>query len=85
MENVVNAVFLILFLIFIYWEFIGRHKVKTIKAPTTKEIRRERKRKRKIKKIKRFFKRSYHGKSEIIKFDKQTPYIDSIWEELKKH
>lgn len=85
MENIISATLIIPFLLFIYWEFIGRYKIKSVKVPTTKEIRRARKRKRKIKKIKRFFKLPYHGKSEIIEFDKKTPYIDSIWEELKKH
>lgn len=73
------------FMIFLYFKFCRKPKVKVIKAPTHKEVIKQHKKARRIRKIKRIFKIPYKGNAKIYEYDKTTPYIDAVWEELKKH
>lgn len=87
MYDIAKAILIILCCIFIYRKFCYRPKlkvVKTPKIPRPEEIRRQRKKERHIRKIKRKFKIPYVGKTEIIKYDKTTPYIESAWNEIQK-
>lgn len=84
MKEIFNPIILLLFCIYIYLTFCKKPKIKTVKAPTTKEIKRKKKHDRKIKKIKRIFKLPYKGKTEIIEFDKKRPYVNSAWDEIEK-
>lgn len=79
------AIILIAFMTFLYINFCRKPKIKIAKAPTRKEIIRMRKKERRIRKIKRIFRIPYRGQTKIYEYDKTTPYIDAIWEELKKH
>ena len=56
MEHIFECVILIFFCICLYRVFCKRPKIKVVKAPTTKEIRRQRKKDRRMRKIKRKFK-----------------------------
>lgn len=84
MEHIFECVILIFFCICLYRVFCKRPKIKVVKAPTTKEIRRQRKKDRRMRKIKRKFKLPYHGKTEIIEYSKTKPYIESAWKEIEK-
>ncbi len=83
-DHIFEIVIVIIFLTVLYRGFCWRPKVKVVKAPTTKQIRRQKKRARKLRKISRRFKIPYFGKTEIVEFDKTNPYIESIWEEMRK-
>lgn len=83
MENIFDIAIIILFCIFLYKLFYKKPKIKTIKAPTTKEIRKKKRHNRKIKRFKRVFHLPYRGKNELIEFDKKKPYIDSMWDEIE--
>lgn len=85
MEIMPEVIVLTIFLLILYRGFCWKPKIKIEKAPTTKQIRRERRRKRLIKKIKRMFKLPrFNYETEIIKYDKKTPYIEAAWEEVEK-
>lgn len=84
MEHIFECVILLFFCICLYRVFCCKSKVKVVKAPTTKEIRRQRKRDRRMRKIKRKIKLPYRGKTEIIKYSKTKPYIESAWKEIEK-
>ena len=58
--------------------------MKPEKIPTTKEIRKQRKKERRIRKLKRRFRLPYRGNAEIIEYSKTTPYIESAWNEVEK-
>lgn len=83
-DNIFEITVILIFLAILYYGFCRRPKIKVIKAPTVKQIRREKKRARRIRKISRRFKIPYVGKTEIIEYDKTNPYIESIWEEMRK-
>lgn len=83
-DNIFEIAVILIFLLILYCGFRRKPKIKVIKAPTAKQIRREKKRARRIRKISRRFKIPYVGKTEIIQYDKTSPYIDSIWEEMRK-
>ncbi len=83
MDNLFYAAILIAFCIFLYIQFCYKSKIKTVKIPKTKQIRKQKKRARRLRKLKRWFRLPYRGKTEIVKYDKQKAYIDSIWEELR--
>lgn len=84
MENIFAIITLSSFCVYLYITFCKKPKIKTVKAPTAKQIRRKKKRGRKIKKIKRIFKLPYRGKTEIIEYDPYREYVESIWDELNK-
>lgn len=84
MEHLFESVILVFFCICLYRVFCRTPKVKVVKAPTTKEIRHQRKKARRIRKIKRKFKLPYRGRTEIVEYSKTRPYIESAWKELEK-
>ena len=88
-EHNPDAIFVIIvfiaFFIILYMNFCKKPKIKVVKAPTHKEILKQHKKERRIRKIKRKLKLPHIGKAKIYKYDKTTPYIDAAWEELKKH
>ncbi len=84
MEHLFESIILIVFCICLYRVFCRTPKVKVVKAPTTKEIRRQRKKDRRMRKIKRKFKLPYRGRTEIVEYSKNRPYIESVWKELEK-
>lgn len=84
MEHLFESIILIFFCICLYRVFCRKPKVKVTKAPTTKEIRRQRKKGRRKRKIKRKFRLPYRGKTEIVEYSKTRPYIESAWKELEK-
>lgn len=83
MENMIQAVIIIMFLAFLYIIFCRKPKIKTIKAPTVKQVKRKKKHARMIRKIKRKFKIPYRGKTEIIEYSKTRPYIEHAWNEIE--
>ncbi len=84
LDNIFEITVMIVFLIILYRGFCWKPKIKIVKAPTLKQIRREKKRARRIRKISRRFKVPYVGQTEIIKYDKKSPCIDSMWEEVER-
>lgn len=84
MNNLFYAATLISFCIFLYKKFCYKPKIKTVKIPDAKQIRKQKRKARRLRKFKRHFRMPYHGKTDIIQYDKQQPYIESIWEELSK-
>lgn len=84
LDNIFEIAVVMIFLVILYRGFCHRPKLKVVKAPTTKQIRQQRKRERRHRKISRRFRIPYVGKTEIIKYDKTNPYIESIWEEMRK-
>lgn len=82
-DNIFEITVILIFLVILYCGFCRRPKIKLIKAPTAKQIRREKKRARRLRKISRRFKLPYVGKTEIIQYDKTSPCIDSMWEEIQ--
>ena len=84
MEHLFESIILIVFCICLYRVFCRTPKVKVVKAPTTKEIRRQRKKDRRMRKIKRKFKLPYRGRTEIVEYSKTRPYIETAWKELEK-
>lgn len=83
-DNIFEITVILIFLVILYRGFCRKPKIKVIKAPTAKQIRRKKKRARRLRKISRRFRVPYVGKTEIIEYDKTNPYIDSIWEEMRK-
>lgn len=83
-DHIFEIAVVIIFLVVLYRGFCRKPKIKVVKAPTTKQIRRQKKRARRLRKISRRFRVPYIGKTEIIEYDKTNPYIESIWEELRK-
>lgn len=83
-DHIFEIAVVIIFLVVLYRGFCRRPKIKFVKAPTTKQIRRQKKRARRLRRISRRFKVPYIGKTEIIAYDKTNPYIESIWEEMRK-
>ena len=81
--DIFEAALLIAFLIVIYLKFCRRPKVKVIKTPTVKEIRRQKKRGRRFRRLKRFFKLPYRGSTQVLEFDPKKPYIESAWNEIE--
>lgn len=84
MDHIFEIAVVIIFLVVLYRGFCRKPKIKVVKVPTTKQIRRQKKRARRLRKISRRFKVPYIGKTEIIDYDKTNPYIESIWEEMRK-
>lgn len=84
LDNIFYIAVIIVFLVVLYRGFCWKPKVKAVKAPTTKQIRRQRKRARRLRKITRRFKVPHVGQAEVIEYDKTNPYIESIWEEMRK-
>ncbi|MDE6387634.1 MAG: hypothetical protein K2L82_07515 [Lachnospiraceae bacterium] len=85
--NILEAITLIACVVFLYRQFGRRPRIKAVKEekiPTTKEIRKRRKRERQLRKVKRRFKIPYRGKTEVIKYSKTAPYIESAWNEVEK-
>ena len=83
-DNIFEITVILIFLIILYRGFCRKPKIKVVKAPTAKQIRREKKRARRIRKLSRRFKLPYVGKTEIIQYDKTSPCIDSMWEEIQR-
>lgn len=83
-DNIFEITVILIFLIILYRGFCRRPKIKVVKAPTVKQIRREKKRARRLRKISRRFKVPYIGKTEIIEYSKTNPCIDSMWEEIQR-
>lgn len=84
MDHIFEITAVIIFLVILYHGFCRKPKVKVVKAPTTKQIRHRRKRERRLRSITRHFKIPYVGKTEIIRYDKKSPCIDSMWEEVER-
>ena len=82
--NIFEIAAVIIFLLILYRGFCWKPKVKVVKAPTTKQIRRQRKRARRFRKITRRFKVPRAGKAEVIRYDKKRPCIDSMWDEIER-
>ena len=73
--------------IFLYYQFAWRSGIKAVKPekiPTTKEIRKQRRKERRLRKLKHRFRLPYRGNAEIIEYSKTTPYIESAWNEVEK-
>ena len=83
-DHIFEITVILIFLIILYRGFCRKPKIKVVKAPTVKQIRKEKKRARRIRKISRRFKVPYVGKTEIIQYDKTSPCIDSMWEEIQR-
>lgn len=83
-DNIFEIAIVLIFLVILYRGFCRKPKVKVIKAPTTKQIRRQKKRARRRRKLSRWFKVPHIGHAEVIEYDKTNPYIESIWEEIRK-
>lgn len=81
--NIFYIAVIIAFLVVLYRGFCWKPKIKIVKAPTTKQIRRQRKRARRLRKISRRFKVPHVGQAEVIGYDKTSPCIDSMWEEVQ--
>ena len=87
MYDIANAILIILCCALLYRKFCYKPKVKIVKAPKiprSEVIRWQKKKERRIRKIKRKFKIPYKGSAEIIKYDKKLPYIESAWNEVQK-
>ncbi len=84
LDNIFEIAIVLIFLLILYRGFCRKPKVKIVKAPTTKQIRRQKKRARQRRKFSRWFKVPYVGHTEVINYDKTNPYIESIWEEMRK-
>lgn len=84
MDHIFEIAVVIIFLVVLYRGFCRKPKVKVVRAPTARQVRRQKKRARRLRRIKRHFKIPYVGKTEVIEYDKTSPYIESIWEELRK-
>lgn len=82
-DHIFEIAIVIIFLVVLYRGFCWRPKVKVVKAPATKQIRRQKKRARKLRKISRRFKVPHVGQAEVIGYDKTSPCIDSMWEEVQ--
>lgn len=74
----------IIFFIILYLNLCKKPKIKIVKAPTHREILKQHKKERRIRKIKRKFQLPHIGNAKIYKYDKTTPYINAAWEEFKK-
>lgn len=83
-DNIFEIAVIIIFLVILYRGFCRKPKLKVVKAPTTKQIRRQKKRDRRRRKLSRWFKVPHIGHAEVIEYDKTNPYIESIWEEMRK-
>lgn len=83
-DNIFEIAIVLIFLVILYRGFCRKPKIKVIKAPTTKQIRRQKKRARRLRRISRRFRLPHIGQAEVIEYDKTSPYIESIWEELRK-
>lgn len=83
-DHIFEIAVVIIFLVLLYRGFCRKPKIKIVKAPTTKQIQRQKKHARRLRRISRRFKVPYIGKTEIIEYDKTNPYIESIWEEMRK-
>lgn len=84
LDHIFEIAIVLIFLVILYRGFCRRPKVKVVKAPTTKQIRRQKKRARRLRRISRRFRLPHIGQAEVIEYDKTSPYIESIWEELRK-
>lgn len=84
MDHIFEIAVVIIFLVVLYRGFCRKPKIKIVKAPTTKQIRRQRKRARRLRKISRRFKVPHVGNAEIIEYSKTSPCIDSMWEEVQR-
>lgn len=82
--NIFEIAAVIIFLLILYRGFCWKPKVKPVKAPTTRQIRRQRKRARRLRKISRRFKVPHVGQAEVIGYDKKKPCIDSMWDEVER-
>lgn len=83
-DNIFEIAIVLIFLVILYRGFCRKPKIKVIKAPTTAQIHRERKRARRRRKLARWFRVPRIGRAEVIEYDKTNPYIESIWEEMRK-
>lgn len=83
-DHIFEIAVVIIFLAILYRGFCWKPKIKVVKAPTTKQIRRQKKRARRRRKLSRWFKVPHIGHAEVIEYDKTNPYIESIWEEMRK-
>lgn len=83
LDNIFEIAVVIIFLLILYRGFCWRPKVKVVKAPTTKQIRRQKKRARRLRKFTRRFKARHAGPAELIKYSKTSPCINSMWEEVQ--
>lgn len=87
MTDLLEIITLIACCLFMYTRF-GRspqiNVLKEEKIPQPGEIKRQRKKARRIRKIKRRFRIPYRGKAQIITYDKKAPYIESAWNEVEK-
>lgn len=84
LDNIFEIAVIIIFLAVLYCSLCRKPRVKVVKAPTTKQIRRQRKRARRLRKLSRHFRIPYVGHTKIIEYDKTNPYIESIWEEMRR-
>lgn len=85
--NIPEIIVLVLCCVFLYDRFGRRPRIREVKPeriPTTKEIRRQRKKERRLRKIRRRFRIPCRGKTRIIRYDKTAPYIESAWNEVEK-
>lgn len=88
MDNILKILEIITmaaFLIMLYRRFYDKPKIKAVKVrvPTAKQIRRAKKRARRLRRVKRKFRIPYIGRTKIIEYDKKLPYIESIWNEIE--
>lgn len=83
--KIIEIIIVAAFLIMLYNKFYSKPKIKAVKVkvPTARQIRRAKKRARRLRKVKRKFRIPYVGKTKIIKYDKKLPYIESVWNEIE--
>lgn len=84
LDNIFEITIVIIFLVILYRGFCRKPKIRVIRAPTAKQIRRQKKRARRLRKISRRFKVPYVGKTRIIEYDRTRPCIDSMWDEVER-
>lgn len=84
MDHIFEITAVIIFLLILYRGFCRKPKIRVVKAPTTKQIRRQKKRARRLRKISRRFKVPHTGQAEVIEYSKTSPCIDSMWNEVQR-
>lgn len=83
--KIIEIIIVAAFLIMLYRRFYDKPQIKAVKVkiPTARQVRRAKKRARRLRKVRRRFRIPYVGKTKIIRYDKKLPYIESIWNEIE--
>lgn len=84
MYDTARIILIVLCCVFLYKKFCYKPKMKVVRIPKPEDIKQQRKKERKIRKIKRRFRIPYQGNAQVTEFDKTKPYIESAWNEVQK-